>query len=128
MAIDRRNKMVQQTTKLAVILVRGLQGSNKEIKDTLHMLRIQRRNVCVIVPNIRNMVGMVSKVKNYVTFGEVDEETVKLLKTKKGEAKHYNLNSPRKGYGRKGIKVDFAHGGALGYRGAAINDLIKRMM
>ena len=42
--------------------------------------------------------------------------------------KNFRLNSPRKGYGRKGIKVSFNEGGALGYRGNKINDLIKRMI
>lgn len=117
-----------QDKKIAVILIRGLQGANKEIRDTLAMLNIQRRNVCAVVPGTKNMIGMVTKVKNYVTYGEVSEETVKLLKSKKGDSKFFNLNSPRKGYGRKGIKVDFINGGALGYRGEKINDLIKRML
>ncbi|MEK6886552.1 MAG: uL30 family ribosomal protein [Nanoarchaeota archaeon] len=114
--------------KIAVILVRGLIGANKHIKDTLKMLNIYRRNVCAILDANKNMLGMVNKVRNYATFGEVSEETIKLLKQKKGESKYYNLNSPRKGYGRKGVKYDFINGGALGYRGEKINDLIKRML
>ena len=42
--------------------------------------------------------------------------------------KYFRLNAPRKGFGRKGIKHTFKEGGALGYRGQAINDLIKRMV
>jgi len=38
------------------------------------------------------------------------------------------LNSPSKGYGRKGIKEFFHLGGALGYRGKYINELIRRMI
>ncbi|HIH39188.1 TPA: 50S ribosomal protein L30 [Candidatus Woesearchaeota archaeon] len=114
--------------KIAVILVRGLIGANRNIKDTLKMLNIHRRNVCAILEANKNMLGMVNKVRNYATFGEINEETLKLLKQKKGDSKYYNLNSPRKGYGRKGIKYDFVNGGALGYRGDKINDLIKRML
>ena len=36
--------------------------------------------------------------------------------------------SEKKGYGRKGIKTPFSKGGALGYRGDKINDMIQRMM
>lgn len=115
-------------SKIAVVLVRGLQGATKDIKDTLSMLNIKRRNVCVVVNGNRGMLGMVNKARKYITYGEINDETEKLLKAKKGSKKFYNLNSPRKGYGRKGIKHDFSHKGALGYRGAAINDLIKRMM
>ena len=42
--------------------------------------------------------------------------------------KYFRLNAPRKGFGRKGVKHTFTRGGALGYRGAAINELIKRMV
>jgi len=72
------------------------------------------------------MMGMINKVKHQITWGDIDEETLALLK-KDGEKKVYNLHPPRKGYGRKGIKIPFAKGGALGDRGAAINDLIRRM-
>lgn len=113
--------------KIAVILIRGLQGANKEIRDTLRMINIQRRNVCVVLEDNKSLRGMVNKIRNYSTYGEIDDETLKLLK-KKGDLKYYNLNSPRKGYGRKGIKYDFSNGGALGYRGSKINDLIKRML
>ncbi len=120
--------MTQQTKKIAVILIRGLQGANKDIRDTLKMLNILRRNVCVIVNGTPITSGMINKIKNYVTYGEISEETLQLLKQKKGDLKYYNLNSPRKGYGRKGIKDNFSTGGALGYRGNKINDLLKRMI
>ncbi len=38
----------------------------------------------------------------------------------------FRLHPPVKGY--EGIKRPFSSGGALGYRGAAINDLIARML
>ena len=117
-----------QDKKIAVILVRSLQGATKNIRDTLNMLNIKRRNVCVVLNGTKSDIGMVNKVRNVVTFGEVSEETIKLLKEKRGSKKYYNLNSPRKGYGRKGIKKDFSHKGALGYRGDKINDLIERML
>jgi large subunit ribosomal protein L30 len=127
MEIGQRNKMAQGK-QLAVVLVRGLQSSAQEVKDTLKMLNILRRNVCVIIPATPSFIGMINKVRNYITYGEVSEETVKLLKEKKGDGSHFNLNSPRKGYGRKGVKVNFAQGGALGYRGEKMNDLLRRMI
>ena len=113
--------------KYAVILVRGFIGADIEITKTLKMLSLTRRNTCSIFNLTNSMLGMLNKARNYVTFGEVDEETLKLLK-KKGDSDVYHMNSPKKGYGRKGIKDDFSRGGALGYRGEKINDLIKRMM
>ena len=46
----------------------------------------------------------------------------------KGLKKVFRLNPPRKGYGRKGIKVPYSNHGVLGYRGVKINDLIERMV
>lgn len=39
----------------------------------------------------------------------------------------FRLHPPRKGYGRKGIKYHYSVGGALGYRGDTINQLISKM-
>ena len=125
---------------------------NTAIKDTLDMLRLYRKNHCIIIEDIPTNKGMIKKVKDYVTYGEVDEETSKLL-FEKGEEytekstdrkgkikynkfmiyngkkikKYFRLQPPKKGYGRKGIKKDFVNGGALGYRGREINNLLKRM-
>lgn len=38
----------------------------------------------------------------------------------------FRLNPPRKGY--EGIKRSYRNGGALGYRGEEINDLLERML
>ena len=39
----------------------------------------------------------------------------------------FRLHPPRKGYERKGIKYHYSVGGALGYRGETINQLISKM-
>ena len=116
--------------KLAVIRIRGQIGIKTGIRDTLKMLNLLRSNCCVIIPNNDTYRGMVKKVKDYVTYGEIDEETHKLLVEKRGDekSKFFRLNPPRKGFGRKGIKITFKGGGALGNREAKINDLIKRMI
>ena len=74
------------------------------------------------------IMGMIEKVKYYITYGPIDSETLKELKTKKGEAKAYHMNNPIKGFGRKGVKAAFTVGGALGNRKEKINDLIRRML
>jgi large subunit ribosomal protein L30 len=82
--------------------------------------------------------GMVKKVDDLITWGEVNDSTIKELKEKRGEKtknkgkeelkKFFRLSPPKGGFERKGIKVPFKIGGALGYRGDKINDLIKRML
>lgn len=116
--------------KLAAVRVRGLVGINKDIKDTLDMLRLYRKNYCVVLDDNTSIKGMLNKVKDFVTWGNIDEGTLKSLKEKRAEKdkKFFRLNPPKKGFGRKGIKIAFVAGGALGERKEKINDLINRMI
>jgi large subunit ribosomal protein L30 len=134
---EPEQKKSESKNKIAVIRVRGSVRVNKKINDTMDMLGLYRKNYCVVVN--KNSIGMIQKVKDYVTYGEIDNETEKLLIEKRGEKtknregkevlkKFFRLNPPKKGFGRKGIKFAFAKGGALGYRAEKINDLIKRML
>lgn len=141
-------------SKIAIVRVRGSVNLSGEVKDTLSLLRLYRKNYCVVVDDSPSYKGMIKKVKDYVTYGEIDDETYKELvekrgreykgreKDKKGKIEYkkfilvegkkikpfFRLNPPRKGFGRKGIKVGFKAKGALGYRGDKINDLLKRMI
>lgn len=114
-------------SKLAVILIRSNIGSSQEVKDTLKMLNFRRKNNCIVLEKKPELEGMIKKIKDIVTWGEVSEETLKEMEKRK-KGKVYHLHPPRRGYGRKGIKVPFKVGGGLGYRGDKINDLIKRML
>ncbi len=125
--------------KLALIRIRGETGLRGELKTTLSLLRLMRNNVCVIVPASAAYMGMVKKISNFTAWGEIDEETERLLKEKRGEKTKdaqgksvlkpfFRLNPPKGGFERKGIKKPYSMGGALGYRGNAINELIKRMI
>lgn len=112
---------------IAAVRVRGIIGTKKSIEDTLRMLQLYRKNYCVILKDEPHIKGMLMKVKDFITWGELDDETTKALQKKKGNPYH-RLNNPRKGFGRKGIKALFLKGGALGDRKEKINDLIKRMI
>jgi len=60
----------------AVVQVRGTVNTRREIKDTLKMLRLHHVNHCVVIPNTPEYLGMVRKVKDYVAYGEIDEDTL----------------------------------------------------
>ena len=145
------------------ILVNG--PNIPKIKETMKLMRLNRVNHCVIVPENETYDGMLKIIKDYVTWGEVDVETTELMlessgktsgnaiftkkelkdssfKTMKALAKNlsegkvvmrdvpklkplFRLHPPRKGY--EGVKRSFKEGGALGYRGEKINQLIRRM-
>ena len=150
----------------AVIRVRGIPDVNRDVQATMKMLNIMRVNHCSVVPENDTTKGMLQKAKDYITWGEVDEETlVEMIKIRgrlsgdarltdaylaensefptvemlakailgdyrirdiEGAKPVFRLHPPVKGY--EGNKRSYRNGGALGYRGSAINDLIKRML
>lgn len=112
--------------KFAVILVRSTINVSEKVKATLQMLNLNSKNGCVIIEETPSNNGMLQIIKDYVTWGILDEATEVELR-KKGD-RYFRLNPPRKGYGRKGIKVPFSKGGALGDRKEKINELITRML
>ncbi|MEM1657672.1 MAG: 50S ribosomal protein L30 [Candidatus Jordarchaeales archaeon] len=69
---------------LVVIRIRGDVGVRKEIRDTLKMLRLHKVNHAIIVPKTPSFQGMLQKVKDYVTWGEISKETLALLLRKRG--------------------------------------------
>jgi len=151
----------------AVIRVRGQPDVNKDIQYTMGLLNLTRVNHCVVVPDNSSTRGMLQMVKDYCTWGEVDQETLTAMIRTRGkltgdkditddylkentefatiddlskamieneyrmrdveDAKPvFRLHPPIKGY--EGNKRSYKNGGALGYRGEAINDLINRML
>ena len=147
-------KKTGQGSQLAAIRIRGRTQINTKIEDTMQMLRLYKNNYCCVLPNNEVYTGMLKRAKDYITWGEIDDGTFKMLVDKRGEQfsgretdskgkikyndffvlenkklkRYFRLNAPKKGFGRKGIKHPFSDGGALGYRGMAINELIKRMV
>jgi len=121
--------------KIAIILVRGLVRATSKVKNTLKMLNLERKNYCSIVLNTEANMGMIDVVRSFVTYGEIEDDTLKTLLEKRGEKRDekrlkpfFRLAPPVGGFERKGIKVPFSQGGALGYRGENINTLIKKMI
>ena len=112
---------------IAVVRVRGLVGRESSVEGTLRSLRLYRKNYCAALEETPEVRGMISKARNFITWGEIDDETLNLLR-QRSKSKFYRLSSPKKGFGRKGIKHHFSRGGALGNRKEKINDLIRRML
>lgn len=127
-AIVKTEKGIANIPKLiAAVRVRGLTGVRHDIKETMEYLNLHKKNFCVLIKDDSSVNGMLRKAKDFITWGEASNDTIELLKSRDKGKKFFRLNSPRKGFGRKGIKTSFTRGGALGYRGDKINDLIKRM-
>ena len=152
-----------------VIRIRSDRTVEHSIRETMGYLNLTRVNHAVIVPERETYAGMLQKTKDYVTWGEVDAETVATLIRERGQLiggapvtdadvkaetdyknidayaaalasgdatmkdmaslkKVFRLHPPRGAKGWGGIKRHFTIGGALGFRGDAILELVPRMI
>lgn len=131
----------------AAIRLRGRINVNRELSDTMDMLRLKQVNNCSILPKNPTAEGMLKKAANFVTWGEVSEDVLAKLLHKRGrldekQAKElakkilkdgvkelkervFRLSPASKGL--KSIKARFPKGD-LGYRGKKINQLLERML
>lgn len=69
----------------AVVKVRGSINVKPKIKETMKLMRLNRVNHCVIVPENETYEGMLKIIKDYVTWGEVDVETTELMLESSGK-------------------------------------------
>ena len=152
-----------------VIRVRSDRGVKPKIRHTMSMLNLTKVNHAGLVPDTPAYAGMLQKAKDYVTWGEVDADTISELISQRGrmigdkpitnaviksgsefstinalskaiasgDARTnavegmkpvFRLHPPRGAKGWGGIKRSFSTGGALGFRGEAISDLVGRMI
>jgi len=155
-----------EMVKLAVIRIRGRVDVPPDVKKTLELLRLHKKFHAVIIDDRPSYLGMLRKVQDYVTWGEIDYDTLVLLLKRRGRLrgnrkidenflKKYGYSSieelaraiidceikitdipelkpvfrlsPPSGGFKGTIKKHYKDKGELGYRGSAINDLIKRM-
>ena len=132
-------------------------------------LNLTRVNHAVLIPESETYAGMLQKVKDFVTWGEISAEAIaglirdrgRLIGNKpvtdadvKAATSHKNIDAfaqaiasgdattkdmetlkrvfrlhpPRGNKGWGGVKRHFTVGGALGFRGDAIEEIVARMM
>ena len=63
----------------AIIRVRGIINVNPDIKRTLELLRLSKVNHCTLIEENKVYKGMLQKVKDYATWGEIDKDTLPKL-------------------------------------------------
>ncbi|MDD3263737.1 MAG: uL30 family ribosomal protein [Candidatus Nanoarchaeia archaeon] len=140
---------------IAVVRIKGNVRIPLIIQDTLSRLNLTKKNNLVFLEKTDSILGMVEKVKDYVTYGDVEESFVKEIFSKKGKnflgettdskqkyvykgrfieidgvkySKTIKLKTPKGGYAKNGTKKHIKLGGALGYRGQDIVDFINKML
>ncbi|MEK6897760.1 MAG: uL30 family ribosomal protein [Nanoarchaeota archaeon] len=137
---------------ICIIRISGEVGIRKDIAETFNRLRLRKKYSCVVLNQSDESLGMIKKLRSFVAFGEINDETLgeliekrgKLIdKTKKtdlkkiaGELKKgkkyeelnlkpfFRLHPPRGGIKSK---VHFPKG-VLGNNKEKINKLVERML
>lgn len=67
----------------AAVRIRGKINVKPDIKRTLELLNLTRSNHCVILNEDPSVKGMLKVVKDYITWGEINQETLtKLIKSR----------------------------------------------
>ncbi|ERH00465.1 MAG: 50S ribosomal protein L30P, archaeal [Halonotius sp. J07HN6] len=69
----------------AIVQIRGEVNMSQDVRDTLEMLNLHSNNHVTFVPDTDAYRGMISKVNDYVAFGEPSAETVATLIERRGE-------------------------------------------
>jgi len=69
---------------ILAIRVRGQVRVRPQIEDTLDKLLLGRLHQARVLKLTPSLQGMITKAKDYITWGEIDEETIVALLTKRG--------------------------------------------
>lgn len=67
-----------------VVRVRGSVNVRATIADTMAMLHLHKVNHCTLIPDTPSYRGMLGKIKDYVTWGEANDDTMVRLLEQQG--------------------------------------------
>jgi len=114
---------------IAAVKVRGNVDVPQPVEDTMTNLGLKKRNQIVVYEKDDSVLGMMNKAKDYITYGEISDETLELIEDKNGEEVTHgtviNSTPPSKGF--KNTKRGAGQSGSLGKR-KSLDDLINRMV
>ncbi len=77
--------MSAESKCVIAVRIAGRAGVREAIADTLKLLHLTRMNHATILSSSPSQLGMLQKVKDYVTWGKGTPETVSLLLLSRGE-------------------------------------------
>lgn len=69
----------------AAVRVRGIVNVKPDIKRTLQLFNLTRVNHCVILEENKSTKGMLQVAKDYITWGEIEKDTLTKLITTRGK-------------------------------------------
>jgi len=136
---------------IVVIRISGLVEVPEKINETLFRIRLRRKYSTTLLTETEENLALLKKVRDYVAYGKIDSETLRLLIEKRAVFRDKKKNPEEiisllesKGLKAAGIKPFFRlhpprggidskihfgkKKGVLGDNGLKINELIRRML
>lgn len=87
--------------KIAIVQIRGTVKTHPDVRKTLELLRLKQKHACVVVDDNEVVRGMLKKIKDYTTYGTIEEDVyVKMLDSRgecvgKGNLKDNKVDSKK---------------------------------
>jgi len=108
---------------IAVIRISGLVEMPRNAQEALFRLNLRKKYSCILMEKTPENLKLLNKIRNFVSYGEIDSKTAEEISRKKGKFPCLNLHPPIGGINSK------AHypKGVLGHN-EKISDLLRRML
>ncbi|MCR4327233.1 MAG: uL30 family ribosomal protein [Nanoarchaeota archaeon] len=115
---------------IAIVRIKGQIGINKDVKETLHRMKIRRKYACTVIEPTKVDLGMIKKVRSFVSYGEISKETYEKLVKSRGKKDEtgklkpfFRLHPPR-----GGAKTKFHYPQGILGENKEMDKLIGRMI
>jgi large subunit ribosomal protein L30 len=112
-------KEAVKMSKLVAVKIRGSIDASETIQKTLETLGLTKANKAVVLENNESNKGMLNKAKDYIAYGEVEDDLADEVDEK------VNLSPPSGGF--KSTKKQYNQGGSLGKRDD-MEELLGKML
>ena len=137
---------------ILIIRISGLVENDKKLEETLSRMRLRRKYSAILIHSSDENKKLLQKIRNYIAYGPIDKETLKLLIEKRAKSidkkkvdaekilehidkksmlslglkPYFRLHPPRGGIDSK---IHFGKKkGVLGDNKEKINYLVRRML
>ena len=86
---DIQSGLIIMSKAYLVVRISGTADVPYWATTTMNLLKLEKKHRAVIIPEMDNTIGMLRKVQHYVSWQEIDIETVKELLDKKARKSGY---------------------------------------
>jgi len=70
---------------IVIIRIKGTVKIRKDIEETLNRLRLRRKHACVVLNPTTENLGMIEKVRDFIAYGEIKNDSFEKLIEKRGQ-------------------------------------------